>query len=77
MVSTGMVCCIPQIAGMGQPKNCPDLWQQLLAWLNRVRARTQRMLIVCLYSRGSSRALESPGVPNDIQFSEAAVLSTG
>jgi lysozyme len=98
-------------------KNGPDRWQQhnpdeiiqmVLAWLDRVRARTQKTPIVYTarswwHDRGipeekfallkdykiwiadyssSSRAVETPGVPNNSpfdlwQFSEAAVLSTG
>jgi lysozyme len=98
-------------------KNGPDRWQQhnpdqiiqiVLAWLDRVKARTQKIPIVYTarswwHDRGipeekfallkdykiwiadyssSSRAVETPGVPNNSpfnlwQFSEAAVLSTG
>jgi lysozyme len=98
-------------------KNGPDRWQQhnpdeiiqmVLAWLDRVRARTQKTPIVYTarswwHDRGipeekfallkdykiwiadyssSSRAVETPGVPNNSpfdlwQFSEAAVLSNG
>jgi lysozyme len=98
-------------------KNGPDRWQQhdpdtivqmVLAWLDRVKARTQKIPIVYTarswwHDRGipeekfallkdykvwiadyssSSRAVETPGVPNNgsfnlWQFSEAAVLSTG
>jgi lysozyme len=98
-------------------KNGPDRWQQhdpdkiiemVLAWLGRVKERTQKVPIVYTarswwHDRGipeekfsllkdykiwiadyssSSRAVETPGVPNNSafnlwQFSEAALLSTG